>query len=373
MFYLEIRQGFAYFFYLLTVIVKILGLLRIMLDLMSFQIYFRFIVLLICMTWTGNSRAGIIVGHTQSGENMTSGMEFPVNSAPVTQDDTISVIKKTPTNIYVLENDYDPDGSGQIDPGSIVIVKNPGHGTVTIDYVNGIISYESAVNYQGLDDFEYVVSDYNSNVSNSSKVQITVMNNPNWLPSALCKDGVAYLDENGLAEFSPQDIDDGSTSNYPQSVIVKWLVDRQELPVLTCSQLGATEVTLTVTDDMYLSSTCSATIMVYDTIAPAVDYAVEDVYGCADRGSEAIVPYDVPLFRDNCDGEGLEGVLIEGKSSGSLFPIGTTLVTYSYTDSEGNGPVTYSFNVHVLTKPQTGSIFQGAPLSARFFQVCHSK
>ena len=323
-----------------------------------FQVYYRSFAIALCIILSINSWANS--SSNKHNKNFISDTALLEGSAPVAVNDTIGLIKKTPTNIYVLENDYDPDGANQIDPASIVIVENPDHGTLTIDYVNGIISYKSAANYEGLDDFEYTVTDFDGNISNSSEVQITVLNNKNRFPEAICQNGEAYLDENGFATFSPQDLDNGSTpGNYgSQPEIVKWLVDREEVPVLNCSELGAHEVTLTVTTNMYLSSTCNATIMVYDTISPEVSYTPEDIFVyCVEQGAEAVVNYDLPLFSDNCNGENLEGVLIEGKSSGSLFPVGTTTISYSFTDSEDNGPVISSFNIHVLPKPQTGSIF----------------
>jgi hypothetical protein len=60
----------------------------------------------------------------------------------------------------------------------------------------------------------------------------------------------------------------------------------------------------------------------------------------------AVVTYDAPTFTDNCQGSGLNGMLTEGLPSGAEFPVGTTTVTYEYTDQAGNG-VSCSFTVTV--------------------------
>jgi len=62
----------------------------------------------------------------------------------------------------------------------------------------------------------------------------------------------------------------------------------------------------------------------------------------------AMHTYAIPTFDDDCDGLGLSGTLVSGLPSGSMFPIGSTIVTYSFTDSAGNGPVFCSFTVHVV-------------------------
>lgn len=54
-----------------------------------------------------------------------------------------------------------------------------------------------------------------------------------------------------------------------------------------------------------------------------------------------------PVFEDDMDGTGLSGSLTAGLSSGSLFPVGVTSVTYGYTDAAGNGPAVCTFTVTV--------------------------
>lgn len=77
---------------------------------------------------------------------------------------------------------------------------------------------------------------------------------------------------------------------------------------------------------------------------------------CGPSETGATVTYTQPLFADNCDGINLEGTLTQGKGSPSFFEIGTTRVTYEYTDAAGNGPVSYSFDVTIIQDTEAPSI-----------------
>jgi len=67
--------------------------------------------------------------------------------------------------------------------------------------------------------------------------------------------------------------------------------------------------------------------------------------------SGAVGTYTTPVGMDNCPGA--VTTRTAGLASGSVFPIGTTTVTYSVTDASGNGPVSCSFTVTVKTVFQT--------------------
>ncbi len=89
-------------------------------------------------------------------------------------------------------------------------------------------------------------------------------------------------------------------------------------------------------------------VVVEDIEIPTVASCPSDINVNIDAGTcGAIVSYAAPTFNDNCDGAGLAGTLTSGLASGSTFPVGTTTVTYQFTDAAGNGPVTCSFDVTV--------------------------
>jgi hypothetical protein len=64
----------------------------------------------------------------------------------------------------------------------------------------------------------------------------------------------------------------------------------------------------------------------------------------------AIATWTPPVGTDNCPGA--TTTRTAGPAPGSVFPIGTTTVTYSVTDAHNNGPVSCSFTVTVLTPQQ---------------------
>ena len=95
-------------------------------------------------------------------------------------------------------------------------------------------------------------------------------------------------------------------------------------------------------------------IMVEDDDAPTVADCPADINTSNDAGQcGAVVTYDAPAFNDNCPygpvpggGTNLSGTLVEGLPSGALFPLGTTTVTYAYTDAAGNS-ASCSFEVTI--------------------------
>lgn len=114
---------------------------------------------------------------------------------------------------------------------------------------------------------------------------------------------------------------------------------------------GETTVVYTVEDSGGNTTTCSFTINVEDKEAPQKDICPVTITADASSGQcGAIVNYTLPTFKDNCDGNGLTGTLTGGLASGQFFPVGTTTVTYSYTDLSGNGPVECSFDVIVTDR-----------------------
>lgn len=110
--------------------------------------------------------------------------------------------------------------------------------------------------------------------------------------------------------------------------------------------IGSTEVIYQITDAAGSSVICSFTVNVTDDEAPALsvcptDFVMENTPGeCG-----AFVNYSLPNATDNCGV--VESELTEGLASGSLFPIGNTVVTYTFTDEAGNAS-TCSFTVTVI-------------------------
>ncbi len=98
---------------------------------------------------------------------------------------------------------------------------------------------------------------------------------------------------------------------------------------------GTTVQTWRVTDSNANSTTCTFNVQVIDTIRPTLQPCPTNITLNADAGAcGAIHIYTPPSATDNCDGA-LTVIRIAGPASGSLFPIGTTIVRHRATDLSG--------------------------------------
>jgi uncharacterized repeat protein (TIGR01451 family) len=110
---------------------------------------------------------------------------------------------------------------------------------------------------------------------------------------------------------------------------------------------GTTTITWTATDHASPAnqSSCQQTVTVSDHEPPTIScpssFTLEPT--CP---SGAVGNYTTPVGSDNCAGAVTN--LTAGLASGSVFPIGTTTVTYTVTDASGNS-TSCSFTVTVLT------------------------
>jgi len=108
--------------------------------------------------------------------------------------------------------------------------------------------------------------------------------------------------------------------------------------------IGTTIQEYTVTDGAGNVFTCSFSITINDPEFPVLTSCPSDmtVYTSA-SSCDTPVSWNVPVASDNCGGVSLT----TNYPSGSLFPVGTTTVTYTATDAGGNS-VSCSFNVEVI-------------------------
>jgi len=187
------------------------------------------------------------------------------------------------------------------------------------------------------------------NNGNTSICTSTVTVEDNVAPEAICQDITVDLDANGMIEIMPGMIDNGSNDACGISGISLGKVN----PTFDCNDLGDNTVTLTVTDNNGNTSTCTSTVTVEDNMGPVIsecpmDQVLNNVPGsCANNAIWA-----VPTITDNCGVESRVftapgvNVIDLGTQAFGLFPVGTTTVTLTATDINGN-VTTCTFDITV--------------------------
>lgn len=178
---------------------------------------------------------------------------------------------------------------------------------------------------------------------NSSSCQSTVTVVDNTPPTVSCPANIARSNDAGqcsavviYATPTPSDNCPGATAGcFPTSGSV--------------FPKGTTIVNCTATDASNNTSSCSFTVTVNDTQPPTITCpANQTLEPTCPTG--AVATYTAPVGTDNCPGA--TTVRTGGPASGSVFPIGTTTVTYTVTDSATNS-TSCSFTVTVLTVQAT--------------------
>nr|MDQ3017275.1 HYR domain-containing protein [Bacteroidota bacterium] len=166
------------------------------------------------------------------------------------------------------------------------------------------------------------VTDDSDNTSTCTATVTVLMPDP---PIAICQDITVDIGPGGTVTIDPEDINNGSST---QCGDLTFTLDED---TFDCSELGPNVVTLTVTDETGVSSTCTATVTVNEgpPLAICQDFTVNlDANGNGtieasdvDGGSTddcGIEFYDVTPFEFDCD------------------DIGENIVILTVTDSTGN-------------------------------------
>jgi len=98
--------------------------------------------------------------------------------------------------------------------------------------------------------------------------------------------------------------------------------------------IGNTTVTWTATDGASNTTTCTQVVTVVDAELPTIICPANITVGNDPGLCSAVVTYTTPIGSDNCTG--VVTALSSGLASGSIFPVGTTTVTYTVTDGSSN-------------------------------------
>jgi uncharacterized repeat protein (TIGR01451 family) len=123
-------------------------------------------------------------------------------------------------------------------------------------------------------------------------------------------------------------------------------VTRTGVPSGNVFPLGDTTVTYSATDAHGNTGSATQVVTVVDNTPPTISCPASiTLEPTCPTG--AVATWTPPVGTDNCPGA--VTTRTAGGAPGSVFAIGTTTVTYSVTDAHGNGPVSCSFTVTVLT------------------------
>jgi len=186
----------------------------------------------------------------------------------------------------------------------------------------------------------WTVTDIHGNI-NTCEMTVTVTDIE--LPVIDCPENVSVNNDEGecgafISIGLPEAVDNCSISTLSNS-----FTGTEDASAFYPS--GSTLVTWTAVDASGNSTQCSIIVTVTDAEEPTITTCTEDVVVSNDQDlCGAIVTYDIPVVTDNCII--VDTTIIQGFGSGGLFPIGTTLVVYEYTDANGN-TASCSFNVTV--------------------------
>lgn len=137
-----------------------------------------------------------------------------------------------------------------------------------------------------------------------------------------------------------------TTTGTCPGIVVTHMGD--EISNQTCANRYTITRTYEATDACGNTATCTQTITVNDITPPTITCPPNQTVAPTTL-TGAVVTYPTPAVSDNCAGVGA-AVRTAGPASGSLFPIGTTTITYQVTDACGN-TATCSFSITVGQLP----------------------
>ena len=162
-------------------------------------------------------------------------------------------------------------------------------------------------------------------------------------PIAAANNITVYLDENGSASFSIEDIDNGSSddlSGFSLSVSDS---------IMDCSDLGKNSITLTITDISDQSSSAISKVTVLDTLAPVISARNRTVWLDNELKGELKIGQIETGSTDNCTIE----TKTLSKTNFTCEDAGTNWIDYVVTDISGNSStVTLKIKVREKVNPE---------------------
>ncbi len=240
-------------------------------------------------------------------------------TATVTVEDNIAPMVQTQPVILSL----DATGNASLTPA---MVNNGSSDNCGIDSL--WISQESFdCSHLGSNSVTLFARDASGNI-NSSAVIVTVQDLIN--PVAMGNNITVYLDANGTASISANDVEAGSTDNCGLSG------SSIDISSFNCSNVGANTVSLTVTDASGNSHSTNVTVTVMDTVSPTAS-AKNATVSLDASGNASITSSDIN--DGSSDACGVASLSVS-PSSFDCTNLGSNTVTLTVTDNNGNSSTT---------------------------------
>ena len=242
---------------------------------------------------------------------------FSTTSATFTIEDTTAPVIVCPGNLTAFTED--------VNCGAIVFLGNP----IAIEECGSVIVYQTA----GLDSgsvfpvgdtlIEFTAEDECGNIATCEFI-VTVIDND--APEAICQDLTVILDDTGNASIVADQLNIGSNDNCGvESLAI-------DVDTFDCSNVGANQVTLTVTDIHGNTATCVATVTVLDNTAP-IAVCQDITLELGDDGTVTIDPLAIDGGSSDACGIASYELDIDTLDCSNL---GNTTVTLTVTDTNGN-------------------------------------
>ena len=197
---------------------------------------------------------------------------------------------------------------------------------VTNSYNGGGIDASGAYDI-GTTEVIYTVTDLSGNVTQAT---LSVVVTDDEAPNISTQDIDVFLDEDGFASITPQQIDDGTTDNSGNPVDLS--LDITEFTPANLANSGANTVTLTATDPSGNSSSDTATVTVIDNIAPiAIAQNFDLILDASGNGTISVADIDAGSS-DNSE----QFTTALDVTDFAIADVGPNTVTLTVTDSSGN-------------------------------------
>ncbi|MCW5518357.1 HYR domain-containing protein [Aureitalea sp. L0-47] len=261
---------------------------------------------------------------------------------------TVTVEDVTPPTV-VCQNitvQLDASGTVTINPIDLDNGSSDACGIATYSLNNSFFNCNSV----GANSVILTVTDTSGNSSSCNAI-VTVEDSV--APSVSCQDITLQLDASGVAFIDPSAINSGSSDACGISTV------EISQSTFDCGDLGANNITLTMTDVNGNSNSCIAVVTVVDTVDPVVDCPSNQVESIPNGTMYSVPDYfadGLVTASDNCT-DPLTNYS-QNPTPGTLLDVGTYTVSVTITDDNGNSE-SCNFQLEVdfnLGSPENQSI-----------------